>query len=178
MFYPWCRAHDIEIEEGVARSQDEKRAAKMTETTIQRHFNGEFGLEAELIDAGVMDAETKVIGDPRRLLNTDETPQPIDAPQKGKRAKVAKRKGMAARDATATSKENASVNMAWDLSGHLYGLQLLLKLKQLHDGLVATPPPGAPCSAKEGVAASNPLLLGYNPAVEGQEAREAQEEAQ
>jgi len=30
VFYPWCRAHDIEIEEGVARSQDEKRAAKMT----------------------------------------------------------------------------------------------------------------------------------------------------
>ena len=28
--YPWWRAHGIEIEEGVARSQDEKRAAKMT----------------------------------------------------------------------------------------------------------------------------------------------------
>ena len=144
-FYPWCRAHGIEIEEGVARSQDEKRAAKMTEAVVERHFHGEFGLEAELIDAGIMDPVTKVIKDPRRLLNMDETPQPIDAPQKGRRNKVAKRKGKAVRNATVTSKENASVNMTWDLSGHLYGLQLLLKLKDYHDGLVATPPPGAPC---------------------------------
>ena len=50
-FYPWCRAHGIEIETGVARSQDEKRAAKMTEAVVRRHFHGEFGLEAELIDA-------------------------------------------------------------------------------------------------------------------------------
>ena len=77
-FYPWCRAHGIEIEEGVDRAQDEKRAAKMTEATIERHFHGEFGLEAELLDAGIMDPETKVIKDPRRLLNSDETPQPID----------------------------------------------------------------------------------------------------
>eukprot|EP00966_Prymnesium_polylepis_P195329 4527424-Prymnesium_polylepis.1 len=86
-FYPWCRAHGIEIEEGVDRSQDEKRAAKTTEATVERHFNGEFGLEAELIDAGIMDPETKVIADPRRVLNSDETPQPIDAPQKGRRPK-------------------------------------------------------------------------------------------
>ena len=84
-FYPWCRAQGIKIEEGVERSQDEKRAAKMTEATVDRHFHGEFGLEAELMDAGVMDPETKVIADPRRVLNLDETPQPIDAPQKGNR---------------------------------------------------------------------------------------------
>ena len=39
-FYPWCRAHGIAIEEGVDRAQDEKRAAKMTEATVQRHFHG------------------------------------------------------------------------------------------------------------------------------------------
>ena len=55
-FYPWCRAHGIKIEEGVERSQDAKRAAKMTEVTVERHFHGEFGLEAELIDAGIMDS--------------------------------------------------------------------------------------------------------------------------
>ena len=32
-FYPWCRAHGIEIDEGVERSQDQKRAVKMTEAT-------------------------------------------------------------------------------------------------------------------------------------------------
>jgi hypothetical protein len=57
---------------------------------------------------------------------------------------VAKRKGKTVRQATSTSKEQASVNMAWDLSGFLYGMQLVLKLKELHDGLVADPPPGAP----------------------------------
>ena len=96
-FYPWCRAHGIAIEEGVPRSQDQNRAVKMTEKTIQRHFHSEFGLEAELVDAGVMDTETKVIADPRRVLNSNETPQPIDAPQKGSRKKVAKREGMAVR---------------------------------------------------------------------------------
>jgi hypothetical protein len=39
----------------VPRSQDQNRAVKMTEKTIQRHFHSEFGLEAELVDAGVMD---------------------------------------------------------------------------------------------------------------------------
>ena len=46
-FYPWCRAQGIAIEEGVERSQDEQRAVKMTEATVERHFNGEFGLAAE-----------------------------------------------------------------------------------------------------------------------------------
>ena len=63
-FYPWCRAHGIAIEEGADRSQDEKRATKMTEATVQRHFHGEFGLEAELVDAGIMDPETKVGSNP------------------------------------------------------------------------------------------------------------------
>jgi hypothetical protein len=52
---------------------------------------------------------------------------------------VAKRKGKTVRQATSTNKEQASVNMAWDLSGFLYGMQLVLKLKELHDGLVADP---------------------------------------
>ena len=46
---------------------------KMTEDTIQGHFYSEFGLEAELVDAGIMDPESKVIKDPRRVLNSDET---------------------------------------------------------------------------------------------------------
>ena len=115
----------------------------MTEKTLARHFDGEFGLAAKLIDAKVMDPVTLVISDPRRLLNSDETPQPIDAPQKGSRKKVTKRKGQTVRDATVTSKDNASINMAWDSGGHLYGLQIILKLKELHSELVAKGPPGA-----------------------------------
>ena len=33
--------------------------------------------------------------------------------------------------------------MAWDLSGHLYGVQSVLKIKELDDELIANPPPGA-----------------------------------
>jgi hypothetical protein len=142
-FYPWCRAHGIKIEEGTARAQDQKRAAKMTEATVQRHFFGKYGLEAELIDAGIMDPETKVIKDPRRLLNSDETPQPIDAPQKGRRPKVAKRQGQSVRKSTTVNKEQVSVNMTWDLSGHMYGVQLVLDRKTISDDMVAEPPHGA-----------------------------------
>ena len=59
-YYPWCRAHGVEIHEGVDCAQDEKRAKKMNESTVQRHFYGNFGLEAELVDTGIMDPETKV----------------------------------------------------------------------------------------------------------------------
>ena len=143
-FYPWCRAHGIGIEEGVDRAQDQQRSVMMTETVVNQHFYGEFGLEAELLAAGIMDPDTKVIKDTRRLLNMDETPQPLDAPQKGSRPKVGKSKGKVVRKATTTSKDILSLNMAWDASGHLYCLQLISKLKELHDGMAIKGPPGAP----------------------------------
>jgi len=90
-----------------------------------------------------MDPDTKVIKDLRRLLNSDETPQPVDGPQKGSRPKVAKRKGKSVRRATSTSKESASVNVTWDASGHLYGVQIVTKRKQLSEDMVAEGPPGA-----------------------------------
>ena len=67
-YYAWCRAKGVAISEGVDSAQDTKRAVKMHEGTVEKHFNGEYGLGAELIDAGVMDPETKVITDPRRVL--------------------------------------------------------------------------------------------------------------
>ena len=142
-FYPWCRAYEIEIDEGVSRPQDEKRAVKHTEAVVNRHFYGEFGLEAELIDAEVMDPETKVIADPRCVINLDETPQPIDMPQKGSRKKKAKRKGKVGREAGGCNKESVTVNMCWDLSGWLYGCQLVLKRKELTDDMAVQPPRGA-----------------------------------
>ena len=45
------------------------------EETIQEHFYAPAGLEAYLIRAGVMDPETKMITDARRLLSRDECPQ-------------------------------------------------------------------------------------------------------
>jgi len=59
-FYAWCRAKEVGIELGVDRAQDVRRARKMKESTVQNHFYGEFGLEAELVHAGIMDPTTKV----------------------------------------------------------------------------------------------------------------------
>jgi hypothetical protein len=74
-FYPWCRAHGIKIHEGVDRAQDEARAKKMNEATVQRHFYAEFGLEAELLDVKpqIMDPDTKV----RRTCATQAPASPI-----------------------------------------------------------------------------------------------------
>lgn len=68
-FYAWCRARGLEVDEGTPKTSETKRAAKMTESTIDRHFHGKFGLQAELRDAGVMDKDSDDIKDPRRLLN-------------------------------------------------------------------------------------------------------------
>lgn len=63
--------------------------------------------------------------------------------QKGRRAKVAKRKGSAVRTSDTENKETLTVNMCWDLSGHNYGVQLVTKRKTLSDDMVITAPSGA-----------------------------------
>lgn len=143
-FYePWCRARGIDVEEGTDRAQDVSRAQKMVEPVVQRHFYVEAGLKAELIDAGIMDPDTELIKDPRRILNSDETPQPLDLPQKGSRKKVGKRTGKACRRSTTQNKESVSVNMTWDVSGHMYGVQLVLKRKTLTEDMDVAAPDGA-----------------------------------
>ena len=85
----------------------------------------------------------QVIADPRRLLNCDETPQPLDLPQKGKRAQVAKVKGKPAREAATKNQENVTVQMTWSLSGHNYGPQIVVKRKTLDDNMLIEAPVGA-----------------------------------
>jgi len=58
--YPWWRARGIDITEGVSRAEEEKRSQKHREAVVENHFFGEYGLERELIDAGVMDPHTKL----------------------------------------------------------------------------------------------------------------------
>ena len=131
----WAHENNVGVRKAISTGNFGGATRNMVHPLLkERHFHSEFGLEAELIDASIMDPETKMIRDPRRVLNVDETPQPLDAPQKGSRKKVAKRQGKAVRKATATSKESLSINMTWDLAGHLYGVQL--KLKELHNQLV------------------------------------------
>jgi hypothetical protein len=84
-----------------------------------------------------------VIADPRRILNADETPQPMDMAQKGRKAKVAKRQGSAVRNSDTENKETLTVNMCWDLSGYNYGVQLVSKRKTLSNDMVIEAPSGA-----------------------------------
>ena len=65
---------------------------KIAEGTIQGHFYSEFGHEAELVDAGIMDPESKVIKDPRRVLNSDETRPRRRLEDEAKEARAAKEK--------------------------------------------------------------------------------------
>ena len=62
----------------VPQNIDTQRAATNTEEAVEAHFEGIFGLRQELIATGIMDPETGVIADPRRVLNRDELPQFID----------------------------------------------------------------------------------------------------
>mmetsp|Transcript_10887 Transcript_10887/g.31615 ORF Transcript_10887/g.31615 Transcript_10887/m.31615 type:complete len:137 (-) Transcript_10887:3-413(-) len=52
--------HGLKIDEGISRAEEERRSRKRTDKVVQNHFFGEFGLEAELVDAGIMHPETKV----------------------------------------------------------------------------------------------------------------------
>ena len=76
-----------------------------------------------------------MIKDPRRVINCDETPQPIDVPQKGSRKKVAKRAKKAAKMTEKVNRESITVQMTWDLSGHNYGVQLVVKRKEISDDM-------------------------------------------
>jgi hypothetical protein len=74
--FPWWRARGINIDLGVSRSQEEKRSKKMREPVVQNHFYGEFGLEAELVDAGIMDTDSMVCCAPPPLYPDVRRPHP------------------------------------------------------------------------------------------------------
>eukprot|EP00965_Chrysotila_dentata_P235313 6200675-Pleurochrysis_carterae.AAC.1 len=70
------------------KAKDAKRAKNQTEATVHNLFFGHYGLEKELIDAGIMDPVSKCISDPRRIIGIDETPQMLDNNGQGPRPKA------------------------------------------------------------------------------------------
>ena len=74
-------------------TQDEKRLKKQCAKVVDHHFNGEYGIVAELQDIGIMDAEGH-IKDPRRILWWDECPQMMDYACKGRRDRAIGIKGV------------------------------------------------------------------------------------
>eukprot|EP00734_Pompholyxophrys_sp_LG126_P000205 Pompholyxophrys_sp_v1_NODE_43_length_3196_cov_8.157275.p2 type:complete len:237 gc:universal NODE_43_length_3196_cov_8.157275:2858-2148(-) len=73
------------IVEKVVEKRDKKRIVSSTKETVQEHFYGDFGLLAELKNAGIIDNNNEI--DRTRLLNWDETPQFIDYVKVGAKKK-------------------------------------------------------------------------------------------
>ena len=79
--------HFMILDKKAPKTSEAKRVGKQREAVVKRHFHGEFGLERELVDAGIMDPATKLIRDPRRVINFDETSQMLDGTASGTRSK-------------------------------------------------------------------------------------------
>ena len=109
-----------------AHKQEGKRVGKQREDVVERHFNGEFGLTESLKRRGIMD-ENGVILDKRRLLNGDEMPAFLDFITYTQKAIGAA--GTSLQKSADENRECATVNMAGDLGGFVYGPQYLAARK-------------------------------------------------
>ncbi|KAK3271485.1 hypothetical protein CYMTET_20164 [Cymbomonas tetramitiformis] len=136
-FQEFYETHKHRVNEKKATTVEKSRVVAATEETVQEHFYAPAGLEAALLDAGIMDPNTRRILDPRRVLNRDETPQFIsfDTQRGNNVRKVAGRKGKSAADAKKENRESFTVDMVMGLDGFLYGLHVLVARNTLTKGL-------------------------------------------
>jgi hypothetical protein len=109
-----------------AHRQEARRVGKQREPTVERHFFGEFGLKVHLTARGIMDA-AGIILDRRRLLNGDEMPAFLDFLTHS--TKALGEKGKPLQRSTEENRECATVMMAGDLGGFIYGPQYLIARK-------------------------------------------------
>jgi hypothetical protein len=68
------KRHSAVIREVTPNSQDASRLLAANESTVEVHFNGEFGVVQTLIKHGIMNDDGE-INDKRRVVNLDESPQ-------------------------------------------------------------------------------------------------------
>ena len=113
-------------EKKYAHKQEAKRVSKQRETTVERHFFGEFGLKNHLTLRGIMDDSGMII-DRRRLLNGDEMPAFLDFLTHNTIA--IGEKGKPLQKSGEENRECASVMMVGDLGGFVYGPQYLVARK-------------------------------------------------
>ena len=125
-FHRFYAKYADQITEKNLSTQDKSRIIAATDESVNEHFFGDFGLETELIDCGIMDKQSKCILDPRRLLNCDETPEYLDYLGNGKKIRVAVGVGRAALAARSNNRESYTVNMVNGCDGFQYGPQLIL----------------------------------------------------
>ncbi|KAK3262735.1 hypothetical protein CYMTET_28423 [Cymbomonas tetramitiformis] len=117
---------------------EKKRVAQYTEEAVEEHFFAPgAGLQDTLIRHGIMDPVTKLITDPRRLLNRDETPQFIDynTLRGNNIRKRVSAKGKSSVIPMAENRESVTIDVVMDLSGFLYGAHLMLARDTLTETL-------------------------------------------
>ena len=119
-------AANPECQMKTAHRQEARRVGKQREPTVERHFFGEFGLKAHLTQRGIMDASGLIL-DRRRLLNGDEMPAFLDFLTHS--TKALGERGKALQRSTEENRECATVMMAGDLGGFVYGPQYLVARK-------------------------------------------------
>jgi len=114
-----------------------RRAEKNNDEVVDRHFNGEAGLEKTLLKLGIMDPVTKRIQSPERVLNKDETPQMIDyETTKSGQKKVFTGRGEDAFRNVAETRECQTLDVTWGLDGWQYHAHLVVNRKSVTDDFV------------------------------------------
>lgn len=123
--------HDI-AHETLATRECRDRAAKQNEEVVQNHFYGHAGLQEELMDAGIMDAEGRI--DPWRMWWLDECPNMIDynSEKGGGRKKRGAGTGKKAVINSPENRECPTVSAVQALSGFMGGLQMIIPRKYAH----------------------------------------------
>ena len=106
------------------------RGKKHNETVVENHFFSPAGLKAELLDAGVMNADTGFI-DEWRMGWLDEAPNFIDfnSEKGGGQRKVAAGPSDACQTLLPENRECCTVNMIEGLCGFMFGPQVLSERK-------------------------------------------------
>lgn len=106
------------------RNADATRTKKQNEGVVEKHFFGEYGIQASLESIGLIDMKTKMITDPRSVWWFDEMGQALDAANQGPRSSAWGIKGEKLERAGAVNRETASIGMAFNLAGFLAGPQI------------------------------------------------------
>ena len=123
--FTWI-ASPVTLPTGVAVWRRQRASIKQREDVVERHFNGEFGLTESLKRRGIMDADGNIL-DKRRLINSDEMSAFLDFITHDKKA--IGQKGTALQTSSKENRECATVNMAGDSGGFIYGPQYLAARK-------------------------------------------------
>ena len=137
-FARYFAEHADKIKWHVPENIDTQRAATNTEEALEADFEGIYGLRQELIKTGIIDPETDVIADPRRVLNRDELPQFIDYGTNKGNAKPKVAGSSSNRPPVQPNSSNRTsntVDMTIGLDGFQYGLHVLMERTTITEDL-------------------------------------------